>query len=99
METYQAKYKITIHNYWTNTTINTYDVRIAANHMMYKSWRPPSSSHESIILSIDSIKYDVEPQRFRDPLSRSSTFDAVHKKIIDDIVYCLDLHEALYINQ
>lgn len=96
MDKHKSKYKIIIHNPWTNTTINTHDIRVAANHMIYKSRRPPSSSHESIILTIDGIKYDVEPQPFQDHLSNSKTFDAVHQKIMDDITYCIDLHAAMY---
>jgi hypothetical protein len=96
MDKYKSKYEITIHNHWTVTTLRTYDIRVAANHMIYKSRQPPSSSPESIDLTIDGVKYDVKPQPFQDPLSRGSNFDAVHQKIIEDIQYCVDLHEALY---
>lgn len=96
MDKYRSKYQITIHNRWSDTTLHTHDIRVAANHMIYKSRRPPSSSHESIELTIDGVKYDVEPQPFQDPLSRGSSFDSVHQKIIKDIQYCVDLHEALY---
>jgi len=96
MDKFKSKYEIVIHNPWTNTTIRTYDIRVAANHMIYKSRQPPSSSHESIKFTIGDIKYDVDPQPFQDPLSRSSNFGYVHQKLIDDITYCVDLHEAMY---
>ncbi len=99
MNKYLSKYEITIHNYWTDTILHTHDIRVAANHMIYKSRQPPSSSHENIIFTIDDIKYAVEPRPFHDHLASNSLFDDIHKKIIDDIIYCLDLHEALYNDQ
>lgn len=96
MDKHKSKYQITIHNHWADTTLHTHDIRVAANHMIYKSLQPPSSSHESIVFTIGGIKYDIEPQPFQDPLSRGSNFDSVHQKLMDDITYCVDLHEALY---
>jgi len=99
MVNHNSKYEIVIHNPWTNSTIRTYDIRVAANHMIYKSRQPPSASHENVELTIGGIKYGVDPQPFQDPLSRSSNFDAIHQKLIKDILYCIDLHDALYQDQ
>jgi len=92
----KTKYEISIHNPWVDTTFSTYDIRVAAAHMIYKSYQPPASSKENITLSIDGVGYGVQAKAFPHPVFTTKSIDTILDDLVTEITYCLDLHTALY---
>jgi len=95
----KSKHEIKIHNPWSDTTIRTYDLKVAAAHLIYKSHRaPPSAVHRHIELTIGEVRYDIQPKPFPMPQPGGVSIDDVLQEIVEEIRYCVDLHDAMYVD-